>query len=75
MKTVWKFHVPVKNERRISLEVPRGAVPLHVGVALDPATGAEAVYLWAQVDNTQPSESLPIWVAATGAALDRKSVV
>lgn len=69
MKTIYKYQIPVDaGERRIGIEMPKGATPLHVGVA-DRGTGVEQAFLWALVDTTQPSESFPLWLALTGAPL------
>lgn len=69
MKTVWKFRVPIDaHERRVSIEVPAGAIVLHVDKQAA-GGGVEEAFLWALVDPSAASENLPLYVATTGAPL------
>ncbi len=69
MKTIHKYRLPVDaGERRVGIEMPQGATPLHVS-AQQRGAGVEEAFLWALVDPSQPSESFPLWLALTGAPL------
>lgn len=63
MKTIHKYQVVFAQDARIAIEMPKGAEVLHLQ-----AVGDE-VFLWARVDPSQPSESLPLWLALTGKPL------
>lgn len=66
MKSVYKYNVSLDYGSAITLEMPVGADILHVG-AQAVGGGEQGLFLWALVDPSQPSENVPLWVAATGA--------
>lgn len=65
--TVWKFTVALESLRsdRFEIEMPRGAVLLHVDQDVAPGGGLVAA-LWALVDKTAPQVPRSLIVHGTG---------
>ena len=57
-RTIWKYEIPLQDD--ITLEMPRGMIPLTV------ATQLGKICLWAEVDPSQPKEPHHFRLAGTG---------
>lgn len=67
MRTVWKIPFQIKEFQQ--LDVPRNAVPLHVG--LDPK-GVPAI--WFKVDDLQEVRPMIVYVYGTGQRMEPEAV-
>ncbi len=64
VETIWKYEIEVNDS--ISIEMPKGARGIHVGVQLDDFNGKEKVCLWAVVNPKNIIETRRFVVRGTG---------
>lgn len=62
MRAVWKYEIPVGFD--VDRKMPEGARIVYVG-AQDPHN-PDSVQFWAEVDDSQPTETRQFFIAGTG---------